>query len=263
LLEAAFNIQDKGYRSELENIRLDVANLRRSNNFSEENLFSRLMKKMFPEKANALYDAIKSDPIRSYFSDIRGDDNSILTYFKKSEDVKYTLLAEIEDNNNNFLKIGYSMESQFIGYYDGYIIVNPADYSISELYYRYCYHSKGEEITIEEYIVQYHLIGGKYYPIRIHHEHISDVRKDDDANRTNGISINTLIFTNYYTQRSEFERIKRKFDLKDKGDLYDQKFVYDSAFWNNYNILLEEPLNPKFINDLEKEQPLHEQFEKP
>lgn len=257
LIEAAFNIQDKGYRSNLNNIRLDLIKLRKSTNFSKKNLFNNILERIFPEDANFLFTTIKTDPIRSYFPFTRDQLKNVLIKFHHQQNIEYSFVEEIDNNKKKFLKIGYSIDG--FSSYSGYIIVNTLDYSISELYYRLSY----KENTIAEYTIKYHAIEEKYYPIYISYTHISDIRKDNKGTGTNGMSINTIIFTNHYTQRSEFDKIKRKFDLKSDGDLYNQEFEYDSVFWDNYNILLEEPLDMNVEKDLTKTRSLQDQFKNP
>jgi hypothetical protein len=43
--------------------------------------------------------------------------------------------------------------------------------------------------------------------------------------------------------------------------LYEADYRYDSTFWNNYNILLMDPLLKLAQEDLEKEKTLSDQFE--
>ena len=50
--------------------------------------------------------------------------------------------------------------------------------------------------------------------------------------------------------------------MKKNTTLWDMDYEYHPAFWENYNLLLDHPLNTKYKKDLEFEKPLEEQFKK-
>jgi hypothetical protein len=56
------------------------------------------------------------------------------------------------------------------------------------------------------------------------------------------------------------ERIKSTEKMRNYG-LQFQDQPYNKKFWDNYNVIKETPLDRKILEDLEKEYPLHMQFE--
>lgn len=69
-----------------------------------------------------------------------------------------------------------------------------------------------------------------------------------------------LLINKVITSRKDFDRIKHRDLLEKETPLWDMKYVYDPAFWKNYNILIDKPLDPSIVKDLEQETHLEEQF---
>ena len=69
-----------------------------------------------------------------------------------------------------------------------------------------------------------------------------------------------LLINKVITDKKEFDQIKHKDLLKRNAPLWEMKYVYNPSFWENYNILIDKPLNPGVQKDLEKDVPLNNQF---
>ena len=71
-----------------------------------------------------------------------------------------------------------------------------------------------------------------------------------------------LMVNEIATRRKDYERIKNR-NLTGKNEtLWNMDYDYNPSFWENYNVLLDHPLNQQYKNDLEFEEPLDEQFKK-
>ncbi|MGE4290383.1 MAG: carboxypeptidase-like regulatory domain-containing protein [Salinivirgaceae bacterium] len=260
LLEVAFNMQDRGIKTSTDHIRMDIEQLRKSDDFSDDTFLSKALAAFFPELFNFLYGSLKANPIRTYYSDRSSQKTNVLDLLLNDTSAHWVLLKTFSDDFGTYSELGFSVNSSMFKH-EGTLVINQDDFALvrlklnSNLKFR-------SEVEGRYFSMEYKNFNGVYLPIYIIDKHVSDIRKDGLGGSTNGISINKLVFTDYYFKRSEFERIKRKFDLKNKGDVYNHKDVYDAEFWNNYNMLLEEPLNPKVIQDLEKGFGLNEQFQK-
>lgn len=258
MLEAAFNTQDRGYRSALDNIRIDVINLRKSDSFSKKNLLTQILQKNFPELANNLYSTLRSNPLRSYYPYKREAKKNFLHTLSESENLRLELQAVNYIEGREYYTIAFDQKSRIFRE-QGSITIDTKSYSIIELTSNTLLNDK----LIQSYLIKFALIQNTYFPVFIKKVNITDVRKDENNRSSNGYSENTIVITDHFLKRSDFELINRKFDLKNKGDLYNQEFEYDSIFWSNYNILLEEPIAEKVVIDLEKNRSLNDQFNNP
>jgi hypothetical protein len=72
----------------------------------------------------------------------------------------------------------------------------------------------------------------------------------------------TFIVTEIITEKNKTTAFRRKDRQKADLDLYDENWIYNEAFWKNYNILHDNPLQPSILLDLERESVLNEQFKK-
>jgi hypothetical protein len=71
-----------------------------------------------------------------------------------------------------------------------------------------------------------------------------------------------FIVTEIITEKNKGSTFKRKERQKSNMDLYDENWKYNESFWHAYNILLDNPLRPSILFDLERESSLNEQFRK-
>lgn len=122
------------------------------------------------------------------------------------------------------------------------------------------FHFKQDTIGIYS-VKMYENIQDKYYLKyagyfgRVHDQpDISGAGKTLYSNETE------LLINKVITSRKDFDRIKHRDLLEKDTPLWDMKYVYDPVFWKNYNILIDKPLDPSIVKDLEQETHLEEQF---
>ncbi len=70
-----------------------------------------------------------------------------------------------------------------------------------------------------------------------------------------------LLINDLVINKKEFDRIKRRNLLKKDISLWDMEYTYHPEFWENYNIILDKPLDQKIKVDLEHDISLEDQFE--
>jgi hypothetical protein len=110
--------------------------------------------------------------------------------------------------------------------------------------------------------IQYRKFDEKYYPAYVFfYGGIPDmVTKVDEENfyaHEADLMVNEIA-----TRRKDYDRIKNRNIMNKNTTIWDMEYEYNPEFWENYNLLLDHPLNPEYKKDLEIEFPLEEQFKK-
>ena len=121
---------------------------------------------------------------------------------------------------------------------------------------------KNDSVAAHDFI-QYRKFGGKYYPAYVYFcGGIPDMMgKKNDKNHFYSHEAELMV-NEIATRRKDYERIKNR-NLTGKNEtLWNMDYDYNPSFWENYNVLLDHPLNQQYKNDLEFEEPLDEQFKK-
>jgi len=118
---------------------------------------------------------------------------------------------------------------------------------------------KNDSVAIHDFI-QYRKFDEKYYPTYVHfYGMIPDmVAKNDTANFY--MHEADLMVNEIATRRKDYDRIRNRNIMKKNTTLWDLEYEYNPVFWENYNLLLDHPLNPEYKIDLEFEEPLDKQF---
>lgn len=109
--------------------------------------------------------------------------------------------------------------------------------------------------------IQYRKFDEKYYPAYVYfYGGIPDmVAKNDDTSHFYMHEADLMV-NEIATRRKDYDRIKNRNIMRKNTTLWDLEYEYSQAFWENYNLLLDHPLDPDYKKDLEFEIPLEEQF---
>ena len=70
-----------------------------------------------------------------------------------------------------------------------------------------------------------------------------------------------MLVTQIQLDRKEFDKIKYREKLAKDENSYKKKYPYNSEFWKNYNVLKQNPVEEKFLNEMKWEKSLDIQFE--
>lgn len=120
---------------------------------------------------------------------------------------------------------------------------------------------KNDSIIYNDFI-QYRKFDGKYYPAYVYYfGGIPDMVAKNDENNFYFHEAELMV-NEIATRRKDYERIRNRNLLTRDKTLWDMDYGYNPAFWENYNLLLDHPLNLQCKKDLEAEKPLEEQFKK-
>ncbi len=110
-------------------------------------------------------------------------------------------------------------------------------------------------------IRQYEKIDDQYYlKYAFYLGKMHDQPENNQVGKTLYFSETELLINKVITDKKEFDRIKHRDLVKKETPLWDMKYVYDPSFWKNYNILIDKPLDPTVIKDLEQDVNLDNQF---
>lgn len=258
LIEAAIDIQDRNVTTNFNKIRCKINQLRKSNDFAHRTILNWINSKIFSENNNNIYNSIKADPIRSYFPFKRNNLKNCLSRITQNPNTELFFEGEYKKNNVNYVKISFKTKGFLKNI--GNLIINKKDYAIVHLESKSIIDAFSSKHAGEKILVKYKKFKEHYYPMLIRYTKISDHRKSEQKGTDLGFSDNLIIFNKHYFNRSEFNKINKRFVLNKDKDLHKHIGKYDSTFWNHYNMLLLEPIEAKITDDLSKSKKLNQQF---
>jgi len=116
--------------------------------------------------------------------------------------------------------------------------------------------------TVGNYSVKlYENLQDKYYlKYAGYFGRVHDQPDASGAGKTLYFNDTELLINKTITDKKDFDRIKHRDLLEKDTPLWDMKYLYDPAFWKNYNILIDKPLDPTIVKDLEQDVNLDNQF---
>ena len=118
----------------------------------------------------------------------------------------------------------------------------------------------GEFSPFSQVQIKMQEFNGKYYLKLIDFDgYLTDdffkVGKDDSYRHKTSVLVNDVII-----DRKSIERIRLRNAMKTDLPLWNVEYNYNPEFWETYNILLDEPIDPSIKKNLEHEVPLDNQF---
>jgi len=247
LVEAAMNIQDGKITAPISKMKCSILQFRKSDNFTNEHWGSKMLKKLI-DLPNGLHILLRDNSIRGYKTSKREGFHNRLRYINEKQLDSLRILGTIRKNNEDIYVFQYSYNENSSTFY-----VNKNNYAVLQFDFK----CETENLTLYKGTYHFKKIDKKYYPAYFSYESISGIRSNSEGL---GMSKTSLTFVNYNLNKKTFKRLRNKHVLPKDVDLYDNKMKYNESFWDNYNILLEEPLDNKVVSDLEKKNNLQKQF---
>jgi hypothetical protein len=255
LVEAAVSIYDPGYSLRLSklNEKTRLLSVRSSYNFSS--LFTGL-------KYNGITELYNRNMVK-YVADFLNE--------KNFENYNYRIDSVTVLNENPVYVISFSPKGSLKKVLsEGNISIRKKDYAIFEVNYgikanaKYWPESRFNDtlkwntnyiecvlkFVEHDSILYLNYVSKKYANVYY--------KKEKDAPDFTSITFSELMVNEIQTEVVKYS--KDGIDMDSKHDLFRQKTKYDSAFWNNYNIIKDTPLQEKIKKDLEKKQLLHQQY---
>lgn len=267
LTEAALSIH-KNHNSKKENNRVQINEIRNSKNYAElsTSVGRKLLYKALGGNQNPIFrilnvenyiqkkflkKLIKNEHYSIKLKDVSLINNEIV-YVIDFKQISWDFLFKTYLTTHTYFKFRY--------------YVGAKDFAVLKAESSYVTHNPkslpfvtNDSIQFQSFI-QYREFDSKYYPSYVYFyggipDMVSEVNKEHFYSHEAEMLINELA-----TRRKDYDRIKSKYRMDFKTTLWDMDYVYNDAFWEDYNLLLDNPLNKKYKNDLEFKEPLEEQF---
>lgn len=283
LIEAALLIEDKGIDNTYSSTKIELQEIRKSSNYliPKPKKFE-ILEKVWGHK-NFIHRCYNKNMVRFYkenwwfkplmeYQDFKYEFEGILWLDSvKVYKIKYIWNAMLPDGK----RVTERENTSEIG---GYFYITVKDYAILKIEKKTWHHKNSPWNKLENNQqsktpseICYQKINGKYYL-----KYISGVTapngsfgefENDNGNLEDLIIINRqwaeeiFLVTQIQTDRKEFDKIKYREKLVSDENSYRKNYPYDAGFWKNYNVLKQNPVEEKFIKDMEWEKSLDIQFE--
>ncbi|GET22241.1 carboxypeptidase-like regulatory domain-containing protein [Prolixibacter denitrificans] len=285
IIEAALLIQDRGINTQPSTTRIQVEELRKSNSYlvpqsKKEKLAFALMDKMFGGHRNILYRAY-ANSVRYYrmswwYKPLTDYETFKYEFagFEWLDSVKVYKIKFIYDKLQPDGKRASENKNSEDG---GYIYVSSKDWGVlkMERWWKVLNDRFLTNMVIKDnYIWRtetgYPKISGKYYlkyktgfatpnGTSAVYEN-PDAPKKERKIKERQWAEYVLLVTKVITDKKEMDKIRYREKLARDEHTYEAKYPYHPTFWETYNILKENPVQEKFIKEMEWEKSLDIQF---
>ncbi len=286
LIEAALLIEDKGITRPTSTTKIELEEVRKSSNYQvpmdkKHKAATKVMEKYFGGHRNTFY--------RSYGNYVRiyRDDwwYQPLTQYEK---FKYEFEGFEWMDSVKVYKIRFIYDalwpdgrraSESKNSDDGgFIYINSEDWAILKIeqWWKMLPEHPNHKLAIKENYVSkneigYQKINGKYYlkytsgfasPNGKYFVYENPEAPDKDkVIKQRQYAETTLLITKVITDKKEMDKIRYREKLARDENSYETNYPYNPQFWKNYNILKENPVEERFVKEMEWEKSLDIQFE--
>ncbi len=281
LIEAALLIEDKGIDNTSTSSKIELQEIRKSSNYLIPMPKKYEILENFWGHKNFIHRCYNKNMVRFYRTDWWFEPLTEYNNFKyefegslwldsvKVYKIKYIWDAMLPDGKR-------VTEHEKHGETGGYFFINAKDYGILKIEQFSTYAQKrNEKFDVNKsqrpYEIAYQKINGKYYLKYISgytSPNGSFFEFEDLSVPTKDLKIKTwqwaeeiLLVTQIHTDRKEFDKIKYREKLSRDENSYKTNYPYNAEFWRNYNVLKENPIEEKFIKEMEWEKSMELQFE--
>jgi hypothetical protein len=283
LIEAALLIEDKGIGNTSNASKIELQEIRKSSNY----LIPRPKKYEILEKfwghKNIIHRCYNRNMVRFYredwwFSPLT-EYNDFIYEFEGPVWLDSVKVYKIKYIWNAMLPDGKRVtEREQHGECGGYFYINAKDFAILKIEQMCWPHENSQLPELESNQrsktpneICYQQIDGKYYL-----KYITGVStpngsfgefENDNGNRKD-IIVKTrqwaeeiLLVIHIQTDRKQFDKIKYREKLANNENTYLKNYPYNVDFWKKYNVLKENPVEKKFVKEMEWEKSMEIQFE--
>jgi hypothetical protein len=283
LIEAALLIEDKGIDNNSTSGKIELQEIRKSSNYLIPQPKKYEIYEKFWGHKNFIHRCYNKNMVRFHKEDwwfkpllayndfIYEFEGSLWLDSVKVYKIKYIWNAMLPDGKR-------VTEHENVSETGGYFYIGAKDFAILKIEQKSWRHvnsprnklgNNQKSKTPNE--ICYQKINGKYYLKYISgiaSPNGSFVEIENDNGNGEDYTIKTLqwaeeilLVTQIQTDRKEFDKIKYREKLANDENSYRKKYNYNAEFWKNYNVLKENPMEEKFIKEMEWEKSLDIQFE--
>lgn len=285
LIEAALLIEDKGISKPAETTKIELEEIRKSSNYNipwspkYEKAFE-IMDKYFGGHRNIIYRAYENQ-VRSYRSEwwIKPltDYETFKYEFVGFEWLDSVIVYKIKFIYDKIWPDGTRASESKNSEIAGYFYINSEDWAILKIesWTRFFGgHSKistgKEKSIVNKSETSYQKINGKYYlkyktgttipngKFMIYEN--PDAPEGEKVVKEKQTAEYILLVTKVITDKKEMDKIRYHEKLARDENSYKTSYPYNPEFWKNYNILKENPVEEKFVKEMEWEKSLDIQF---
>lgn len=283
LIEAALLIEDTGIDNAITSTKIELQEIRKSSNYLIPQPKKYEILEIFWGHKNIIHRCYNKNMVRFYKED---------WWFRplmEYPDFKYEFEGLVWLDSVKVYKIKYIWNSMLpdgkrvtehenVSETGGYFYIAVKDFAILKIEKKTWHHidspwnklaNNQRSKTPSE--ICYQKINGKYYL-----KYITGVTapngsfgefENDNGNREDLIiktrqwAEEILLVTQIQTERKEFDKIKYREKLARDENSYKKKYPYNAEYWKNYNVLKQNPVEEKFLNEMKWEKSLDIQFE--
>ena len=262
LTEAAVSVHQNHYPEKRK--KMEINEIRNSNNYAElsTSVGRKLLHKALGGNENPIYRTLRVERLaqKQFLRElIKNEHYSVSLLDVSSFDDALVYIIEFKQESWEFLFKKYYTTHTYRKYK---YYVNASDFAILKAedigisYYHKSFSTiKNDSVGGHEFI-QYRKFDKKYYPAYVYYSGIIPdmVSKVDEENfywHEADFMVNEIA-----TRRKDYDRIKNRNAMRKSTTLWDMEYEYNPEFWENYNLLIDHPLNPEYKKDLEIEYPL-------
>ena len=283
LIEAALLIEDKGIDNNYSSTKIELQEIRKSSNYLVPQTKKHEILEIFWGHKNIIHQCYNKNMVRYYNED---------WWYKplvEYQDFKYVFEGLVWLDSVKVYKIKYIWNSMLpdgkrvterenSSETGGYFYITVKENAILKIEKK-TWHSinspwnklENNQRSKTPSEICYQKINGKYYL-----KYISGVTMpngsfgefENDNGNMEDLKIKTLqwaeeilLVTQIQLDRKEFDKIKYREKLARDENSYRKKYPYNAGFWINYNVLKQNPVEEKFIKEMEWEKSLDIQFE--
>jgi hypothetical protein len=277
LVEAAVDVFDKGYGIGSGNRGLEfrIRELRKSEDYVDLDWRASIISYLSPP--NGLYGSgdislFTHDYIRNNVNRFSPLINAPLNE-RFFDYVNFSFDSLIDYGTDSFYCIGINPKKRDGLLPEGKIYIRRADFAIFQIEYMIkagkealqTFQIQGEDELLHKTTIKYVEYNGKMFLSLLYRKSFRTQMNYTKFSKSEGEEGLFYHEQFYMTNEIIAEKYKpNKFRKKEKQnmsiDLYNQKWKYNSAFWETYNVINENPLQPNIKKDLERETSLEQQF---
>lgn len=254
-LDAAIGINDFSYKSDHLRRKIQVYNMRKSEDYVEESLMTKVYKKIFTDNNKFLIFLNLHDIIRRYHKNpfyFKGINKDVIDFFNFKMD------TVLQNGGSIVAKIAYNAPTA-MNKTDGFFYVNLDDFAIIRFDMT---RSFSDRLTKDAFlkkasksinIVEYKKVNDRYFLSRFVSEGAENFAALNEHTKTGTQVLKMELWINeVFDNKRFFEKIKNKYKLDWETELKDLDIPYDLNFWNSFNYIPDSMEYSKMVRDLKK-----------
>ena len=269
LTEAALHIEDPGFRKDVHNVRIQIDQLRRSNDYSEKSSWDKISRLLFG-KSNSLYDTYESNNFRIYYSNRKSTDLiygdkffKLFDFYKTGETYIDTVKVVIIDYEAKGIRKKQMQDTSSRHYFtQGRLFITSEDNAIIRMEDWFGPILKPKFKTDHEFTIDNQYISKVICEFRKHSDnkyYLSWIEKTI-IKSANSYNQYFLFINKNPVDNPKSLKVKGKFLFPKDIDLYNAEVPYNEDFWDSFNSVLINPVNEKTLREIQRVQVLKDQF---